>query len=106
MEQNKQQLPNATATLVLGILSIVLCWTWGIVGIACAIIALVISKKSVALYNQAPDQYEGYSNLKAGRIMSIIGLALSALYLIFVIIWVVILGAAAFSLGSILQGMQ
>lgn len=103
MDQNKQQLPNATATLVLGILSIVLCWIWGIIGIACAIIALVISKKSVALYNQAPDQYLGYGNLKAGRIMSIIGLVLSALFIVYIIVIVAILGTAAFSLGSLLQ---
>ena len=105
MEQNKQQLPNATITLVLGILSIVLCWTWGIVGLALSIIALIISKKSVALYNQNPDQYEGYGNLKAGRIMSIIGLVLSGLFLLYMIIVVAILGTAAFSVGSILNNM-
>jgi hypothetical protein len=37
------QLPNATATLVLGILSIVVCFI-------CGIIALVISNKDIALY--------------------------------------------------------
>ena len=39
---NQQQLPNATTTLVLGILSIVVCFI-------CGIIALVISNKDVAL---------------------------------------------------------
>jgi hypothetical protein len=40
---NSGQLPNATATLVLGILSIVICFI-------CGIIALVISNKDIALY--------------------------------------------------------
>ncbi|MBN2486795.1 MAG: hypothetical protein JXB34_12545 [Bacteroidales bacterium] len=106
MNQNKQQLPNATATLVLGILSIVLCWTWGIIGIVLAIIALVISKKSVVLYNQSPDMYLGYGNLKAGRIMSIIGLVLSAIYLLYAIIVIAFMGTALFSIGNILQGIH
>jgi hypothetical protein len=105
MDQNKQQLPNAVATLVLGILSIVFCWLWGIVGIALAIIALVISKKAVQMNSENPDQYAGYGNVKAGRITAVIGLVLSAIYIIYIIIIVAILGGTMFSLGSILNKM-
>lgn len=90
----KKMLPNATATLVLGILSIVGCFCYGFVGLILGIIALAISSKSVRLYNENPDQWDGYGNIKAGRITAIIGLILSALYLIFVIIYVLILGYA------------
>ena len=38
-----RSLPNATATLVLGIVSIVSCWCIGIVGLTCGIIALYLA---------------------------------------------------------------
>jgi hypothetical protein len=62
MEQNQQDyltqnplqvqppLPNATAVLVLGILSIVVCFITGI-------IALVLANKDMALYNANPGAY-------------------------------------------------
>ncbi|QQS50452.1 MAG: DUF4190 domain-containing protein [Bacteroidota bacterium] len=105
METFKKTLPNSTLVLVLGILSIVTCWVWGLIGIALAIIALVVSKKSTEIYNQAPNEYEGYSNLKAGRVMAIVGLALSAVYLLIILVSLIFLGAAAFSLGTLLQNM-
>jgi Na+-transporting methylmalonyl-CoA/oxaloacetate decarboxylase gamma subunit len=77
---NAAQLPNATATLVLGILSIVICFI-------CGIIALVISNKDVALYKSNPELYSAasYNNIKAGRICAIIGIALQVVGLIFYI---------------------
>jgi len=98
--QNQQPLPNATAILVLGIISIALCWCYGIIGITLGIIALVLSGKSSALYNSNPGAYtlSSYNNAKAGKVCAIIGLSLSVLYLIFVIIYFVIIGAALSSL--------
>lgn len=99
MEQNniadqafmqKKELPNSTAVLVLGILSIVFCWCYGIVGIIMGIIALVLSSKSMKLYRAEPDKWKGFSNLQAGRITAIIGLSISALTIIFIIIMVII----------------
>jgi hypothetical protein len=92
----QQQLPNATAILVLGILSIVMCFCYGIFGVALGIIALVLSGKAKALYNENPEQYTigSYKNMNAGRVCGLIGTILSSLYLVFVIIYVVILGAA------------
>jgi hypothetical protein len=78
---NAAQLPNATATLVLGILSIVVCFI-------CGIIALVISNKDIALYKANPELYSAasYNNIKAGRICAIIGLALQVIGIIIYII--------------------
>ena len=74
---NAATLPNATATLVLGILSIVVCFI-------CGIIALVISNKDLALYRADPELYStaSYNNIKAGRICAIIGLALQVVGII------------------------
>jgi hypothetical protein len=92
-----KNLPNAIAVLVLGICSIFPgCFCYGIVGIVCGIITLVLAKKDLAAYAANPGDYTESSlkNLKAGRICGIIGLCLSSLYVIFLIIYVVILGAA------------
>jgi len=92
-----KNLPNGVAVLVLGICSIFPgCFCYGIVGIVCGIIALVLAKKDMLLYNANPTQYNpaSFSNLKAGRICGIIGICLSSLYIIFIVIYVIILGAA------------
>jgi hypothetical protein len=86
----QRPLPNATPVLVLGILSILLCICYGILGIILAIIALVLAAKDSQLYAADPQAYtpSSYGNLKAGRICAIIGLILSLLfvaYLLFVI---------------------
>ena len=80
-----QKLPNATAVLVLGIASIITCCCYGILGIILGIVGLVISKKDLVLYNENPTQYINYSNLNIGRILCIIGIVLSGIYLIYTI---------------------
>ena len=80
-----QKLPNATAVLVLRIASIITCCCYGILGIILGIVGLVISKKDLVLYNENPTQYINYSNLNIGRILCIIGIVLSGIYLIYTI---------------------
>lgn len=91
-------LPNSVGVLVLGILSIVFCWGYGIVGIILGIIALSLASKAGVLLNQNPGVYSPASinNMKAGRVCAIIGLVLSALLLLFVII-AIAFGIAIFS---------
>ena len=92
-------LPNATAVLVLGIVSIVGSCCYGVIGIICGIIALVLAKKDFKLYNDAPDVYTQASlgNLKGGKICAIIGLCLSVAYLLVIIIYLAIFGSYIFS---------
>lgn len=78
----KQQLPNSTIILIFGILSIIGCCCYGLVGIIFGIIALVMAKRATALYNANPELYTGYNNVKTGKILAIIGLVLSVLSLI------------------------
>ena len=95
MEQ-KQTLPNATAVLVLGICSILFgCF---FVGLILGIIGVVMAGQGRRLYSANPELYEGYGSLNAGRIMSIIGIILSSLYVVYWIIVVAILGGTGFSL--------
>lgn len=94
--QIQESVPNSTAVLVLGIVSIVTCFCIGIVGLIIGIIALVLASKANDLYKSSPQKYSlsSYNNLKAGRVCAIIGLCLSALYFIYWIIYIVIVGAA------------
>lgn len=80
-------LPNATAVLVLGICSIVLCFLYGVPGIICGIIALILGNGAKAEYERNPQLYtiSSFNNMKAGRTCAIIGLSLSVLYLLLVI---------------------
>jgi hypothetical protein len=91
----QQPLPNSTAVLVLGIISIVGCFCYGIVGIVTGIIALVLAGKDNVLLAQNPGLYSEASvkNMKAGRVCGIIGLSLSAVYIICIIIYIVFVGA-------------
>lgn len=72
----KQKLPNATVVLILGIFSIITCWVYG-GGLIFGIISLVLAKKDSAIYKSNPSSYDGYSNIKTGRILAIIGIILS-----------------------------
>lgn len=98
--QGSRNLPNATAVLVLGILSIVSCWTYGVIGLILGIIAIVLHKKDKAIYATNPAMYEqSFKNSKAGYICGIIGLILSALFFLYIIIIVGFL-ATAFSAAA------
>ena len=100
----QQQLPNATAVLVLGILSIVMCFCYGLFGVALGIIALVLSGKAKALYNENPEMYtiNSYKNMSAGRVCALIGTILSSLVLVFWVVYFIIVGAA---IGTIFTQM-
>ncbi len=82
----RQPLPNSTLILVFGILSILTCCCYGIIGLIFGIIALIMAKKAKQIYLAEPELYKGYENVKTGRILAIIGIVLSSIYLIGTII--------------------
>lgn len=86
----QQSLPNATTVLVLGILSIVVCFI-------CGIIALIISSNDKRMYDQSPNLYtaSSYDMLRAGRICSIVSLCLWGIGIIFYVFVLIF----AFSFG-------
>jgi len=88
----KQTLPNSTLILIFGILSIVTCCCYGVLGLIFGIIAIVMAKKATDLYMANPELYTGYSNVKTGKILSIIGVILSAIYLLVTIYFMVTIG--------------
>ncbi|MGB4843072.1 MAG: CCC motif membrane protein [Ferruginibacter sp.] len=88
-------LPNATASLVLGIISIVGALCYGLIGVICGIIGLVLANKDRKLYQATPELYStsSYSTLNAGRTCSIIGLILGSLILLIMIFYFIFFGA-------------
>lgn len=88
-------LPNATASLVLGIISIVGAFCYGVVGVICGIIGLVMANKDRKAYQATPELYSAssFSTSNAGRVCSIIGLILGSLFVIIMIIYFIVFGA-------------
>ena len=102
----KIELPNATVILVLGIISIVgCCCSYGILGIICGIIALVMAKTATNLYASDPGRYtEGsYKNMNAGKICAWIGLIPSILSVIAMIWLIATIGIAGLSDPAAIQ---
>ena len=106
MQQSGGQLPipNSTAILVLGIISIPTCICYGIIGIVIGIIALALAGKAKKIYMESPEQYtlQSFNNMKAGKICAIIGTILSSLWLVYYIFLIAIIGG---SIGGIFESM-
>jgi hypothetical protein len=78
----KRNLPNGTAVLVLGILSIVTCCCYGFIGLTLGLVALVLANKDLKLYQENPELYLNYKNISIGRVLSIIGIVLSSILML------------------------
>lgn len=94
-------LPNASATLVLGICSIL--FSCALIGLVLGIIGLSLGSKGRKLYAASPNRYTNYNSLNAGYICSIIGTVLGGLYVIYFIWALFVIGAAAVSVADILN---
>lgn len=77
-------LPNATACLVLGICSIVICLPGFIMGI----IGVVLHKKDKQVYETDPLTYEtSFKTSRAGYICSVVGICLSSFAILFYVVY-------------------
>ena len=103
MEMKKKDLPNATAVLVLGILSLVFCSSFGFVGLVLGILAVAIASGPGRAILEHPEENTeaSYKNLSAGRVCGIIGSCVALAVVAFVIL--MILGVTALGVGSALM---
>ena len=93
MSEQNVPIQNAVPSLVLGICSIIFgCF---FVGLICGIICLCITNNSYRNYKKDPSMYSGGGMLVAGRILSIIGLVLGGIYVIYYLFVVLIAGSVA-----------
>lgn len=95
MQGMQETLPNSTGILILGILSIVTCFCYGIIGIVLAIIAMIMASQAKKLLAANPERYSisSVKNMKAGYLCAIIGLVLSILYIVFVVVYFIAIGS-------------
>ena len=109
MEQNNfeslenQKLPNATAVLVLGIMSIVTCCCYGILSVILGGIGLYLAKKDTQVYSENPTAYSNFKNVSTGKILCIIGIILGAIYLIMMVAFYAMFGMESMSDPAIMQ---
>jgi hypothetical protein len=101
----QRDLPKATLVLILGIISIVgCCCTYGVAGIVCGIITIVLARSEERLYLESPERYtiSSYKNLKTGRICAWIGLIPSIAYVLYMAFLVATLGFGVFTDPSLI----
>lgn len=84
----ENKLPNATAVLVLGILSILTCICYGFFGLIFGVVALVLARKDMNLDKNTDVVFTNYQTLNIGRVLAIIGIVLSVVFIL-LIIWVI-----------------
>ncbi len=85
----KQQLPNATVSLVLGILAFLTFCCYGIFAMLFGVVGLILSLKDAKRLRENPEVYDNVTTHKIGKVLSIIGLVLGVISLIFYI-WIII----------------
>ncbi len=96
-----QPLPGASNALTFGILSIVLTiFCCGPFGAIFSFIGLSSAKKAERLYEMDSANYSGIDNVKTGKILCYIGLALAGIMLILSIIYFGALGALILAAAS------
>jgi hypothetical protein len=99
----QQNAPNSVASLILGILSL-LSGCYGL-GLILGIIGAVLAGSGMRAYNANPGMYKGEGMLKAGKILSIIGIVFGAISLLTSLI-MIISGAGFLSFYSDVLGME
>ena len=93
LNDQQQTAPYAVASLVLGISSLVFgCF---FIGLILGIVGVVLASKGRNAIKDNPSKYTGVGMLNAGRITSVIGVVLGAIYTIYSIVAVAILGSAS-----------
>lgn len=99
----QEPLPGASNALTFGILSIVLTlFCCGPFGGIFGFISLSYAKKAEKIYAESTGQYSGIENVKTSKVLSYIGLAIAAIYLLFFILYFGII--VAFVVAAASQG--
>lgn len=84
----KQTLPNATVSLVLGIFSLLTCICYGVLGLPLGIAAFILGNKALKIYQENPEEYTSSGNASAGKILGIVGIILNLIFILF-IVWII-----------------
>ena len=77
----KQQLPNGVAAILLGIFGFVCCCLFG-AGLIPSTIGFFLARKSEKIYQDNPDEYGNYSQIKTAKIIALIAMIINILFII------------------------
>lgn len=95
---NQQPLPGASNVFTFGIIalvtSLVCCGPFAAIF---SIIALSKAKKATQIYNDSPELYNDFNNVKTGKILAYIGLAIA---IIMLILWILYFGVIIAMIAS------
>ena len=98
---NQQPLPGASTVLTMGIIatvtSLICCGPFAAIF---SIIGLSKAKTAERIFNENPELYSDYSNVKTGRILSYIGLAIALIMLVLSILYFGVIFAMIASNGD------
>jgi len=91
---NKQDLPNSSIILSLGVLSLLLMWFFscfggGLIGPILAVIALIMANKATNIYNTDRDIYteSSFTLIKIGKITAIVSLVWGVINIMMALAW-------------------
>ncbi len=87
--QSAGEVPGATASMVLGIVSIILALSCSLAGLIVGLIGMQKSKHAKAFIDANPGNYVNESNANIGYTCSIIGVILSAVFIVLGLLWVI-----------------
>jgi uncharacterized RDD family membrane protein YckC len=76
---------NATRAMSFGVVTLVFCW-FPIVAIPTGIIAIVFANSAVTAIRLQPERYQGADRARTGRLLGIIGLAITSIVLLLFLI--------------------
>ena len=98
-----QNAPYAVTSLVMGICSLVFgCF---FVGLVFGIIGTVLASKGQKAVAANPSVYSGTGMFVAGKVLSIIGIVASSIYIVYYIIAVAILGSVGLAWWNVFGNM-
>lgn len=97
-EASEQRIGSAVAALVLGMMSILTCFFYGVPGVVCGILALVYAKRAREAVRLGRAPAFSLDFARAGKICGWTGISLSAVFFVLIALYMVmvfaIMGAA------------
>lgn len=87
-EMSQAPLPGASTALTMGIIGVIAPFVCcGPFAIIFGIIGLTNANKAEKLYSNNPEAYTGYENAKTGKTLSYISIGISAVLLLFTVLY-------------------
>jgi predicted RNA-binding Zn-ribbon protein involved in translation (DUF1610 family) len=88
---------RAITSMVLGIISIVTCFAYGLIGMPCAVLAIIFAKKARLAVQAGTAPATSLGMATAGRVCGWVGVGLNSLALILFVVYIAVFFVAIFA---------